>query len=189
MGVGYDTQPKDAAMFSPHASTLLMIGGIALVSFLLMRGSLGFFIRRRGKDDGPKEIRKLLGERSRDSALADAPPEVLRWQVEMHETARDLKAELDSKLSALQALVLLARQERERLEQAIRHASCPPAGPANSVNQCATAGPASSAGRVPAETVRDTLAAIEDLADPAAMADPTAMARVIGQLPAAKVRG
>jgi hypothetical protein len=37
----------------------------------------------------------------------------------MHETARDLKAEIDSKLLALQALVNVAREERERLEAVI----------------------------------------------------------------------
>jgi hypothetical protein len=43
------------------------------------------------------------------------PVEMLRWQVEMHETARDLKAEIDSKMVALQILIRDARQEQERL--------------------------------------------------------------------------
>ncbi len=41
-------------------------------------------------------------------SLVDAPDNVLRWQVEMHDTARDLKAELDSKIGVLQSLVKMA---------------------------------------------------------------------------------
>jgi hypothetical protein len=53
----------------------------------------------------------------------DAPREVVRWQVEMHETARDLKAELDSKISVLQTLVGMAREERQRLEETMHQAA------------------------------------------------------------------
>ena len=65
----------------------------------------------------------MLSEKSRDRASLDAPPEVARWQLEMHETARELKAEIDSKLLALQALVNVAREEREKLEAAIAQAN------------------------------------------------------------------
>ncbi|MDX1944894.1 MAG: hypothetical protein SFU86_05760 [Pirellulaceae bacterium] len=161
-------------MLSGNASTLIMIGGLALAAFFLLRNSRGFFSRSRPKDNDPQQIRQLLGERSRDSALADAPPEVLRWQVEMHETARDLKAELDSKLSALQALILLARQERERLEQTLKLAGrggLPQAPPARSSAE-------------PVDPPHDLLEAIEGLADPAALADPQAMSRLAAQMPA-----
>lgn len=56
--------------------------------------------------DVREESRKL--DSRGDGALRDAPKEVLRWQVEMTETARDLKAELDSKISLLNATVRLA---------------------------------------------------------------------------------
>jgi hypothetical protein len=54
--------------------------------------------------------------------LVDAPAEFTRWQVEMHETARDLKAELDSKIGVLQALVAMARKETQRLESLMHEA-------------------------------------------------------------------
>jgi hypothetical protein len=117
-----DASGYDTAMFSGNASTLLLVAGLALAAFFLLRGAGGLVARGRKKDADPQEIRKLLGQRSRDSALADAPPEILRWQVEMHETARDLKAEIDTKLAALSALTIAARQERERLEEALRQA-------------------------------------------------------------------
>ena len=59
----------------------------------------------------------------------------------MHETARELKGELDSKLSALQALVLIARQESQRLEAAIKTAE------AMEISPPATDSPASRAWR------------------------------------------
>jgi hypothetical protein len=75
----------------------------------------------------------------------------------MHETARDLKAELDSKLSALAALVALARHERALLEATIVRRQGE-----------GTAAPTS------------TLAAIERLGDAAALED----SRMLGQVAA-----
>ena len=54
--------------------------------------------------------------------LMDAPPNILRWQVEMHETARDLKAELDTKMLAVQQLIAIAQDQAGRLEKAIAEA-------------------------------------------------------------------
>ena len=75
-----------------------------------------------------------------DTPLLDAPPDLLRWQVEMHETARHLKAELDSKMGALQAITRIASEESARLEAAIARAE-----------------------RLGISTCADTLAAIEAL--------------------------
>jgi hypothetical protein len=141
-------------MFGEHTTTILMAAGVALAALVLLRAA-----RRR-----PGQLAAILsaaGERSRASALANAPPELLRWQVEMHETARDLKAELDSKLAALQALVALAREERALLEATIlqlRHDE--------------------------ADQPRGTLAAIESLGDPAALDDPERLSQVAARMPA-----
>ena len=48
----------------------------------------------------------------------DLPPEGHRWEVQMHETARDLSARLDSKMGALQALIADADRAAARLEAA-----------------------------------------------------------------------
>jgi hypothetical protein len=47
------------------------------------------------------------------------PMEMMRWEVEMHDTARELKAELDTKMVALQTLIRSAREEQERLAKLI----------------------------------------------------------------------
>ncbi len=98
--------------------TGMLLAGIALLIFLLMRRSFRYFggRRRRGKADEPYLVHtpRPIGEHR---SLSTAPPDLLRWHVEMHETARDMKAELDSKMRLLQLLIVQARQEADRLQQ------------------------------------------------------------------------
>ncbi|MFO7907455.1 MAG: hypothetical protein ACQESR_13645 [Planctomycetota bacterium] len=68
------------------------------------------------------------GQREEQRSLSSTPPDVLRWQVEMHETARELKAELDSKMRVLQLLIGQARQEADRLERILDHLESPDDG-------------------------------------------------------------
>ena len=107
-------------------TTLLLCAGIALASWLLLRGSKGGWAKSQRATADPREVRRSLVETSRDMALSDAPPEVLRWHVELHETARDLKAEIDTKLAALQALTRLAQEEADRLERLLSEAKDKP---------------------------------------------------------------
>src|SRR5436189_1601645 len=142
-------------MLSSDASAILMLAGAALAVYIVLRRSSG-----AGSAVRPGAIKSLLADRAQQASSAEAPIEVLRWQVEMHDTARELKGELDSKLSALQALVLMARQESQRLEAAIKKAE-----------SLELAAP------------RDTLAAIEGLADPEALSSASALAEVAAQVP------
>lgn len=133
------------------------------------------------------------------ASLDDAPPEWTRWQVAMHELARDLKGEIDTKLAALQTLVALARQESDRLEallaqtqrrttvdsaQTSAHGHAPPAtpSPASAPGAADATSPASAA--TPDMACRpDPLARLAKLADPAAIADPAALAHAAQNLP------
>lgn len=94
---------------------LVALAGVGLViAMLLIRGSRG----RRRSSEGPIErAPRPAADRPRYSGR---PPELDRWQVEMHETARELSARLDSKMSALQALIADADRAADRLEQARR---------------------------------------------------------------------
>jgi hypothetical protein len=104
-------------MLSQHASTYLIISAFALAIYVLLR-------RRRPLESEwkPRRFESIRPLAEGKDDRAEKPLELLRWQVEMHDTARELKAELDSKLSALQALVIMAKRESERLETAIRKA-------------------------------------------------------------------
>ena len=97
---------------------MFSLGMILMIAILLRRS---FRYQRRANSQTPRTV-AMRREPSREKPLLDAPPEILRWQVEMHETARDLKGELDSKMGALQALVRIAQEESERLEAAIDRA-------------------------------------------------------------------
>ena len=55
----------------------------------------------------------------------EEPQGVEQWEVHMHDTARDLSAQLDSKLSALGALVAEADRAAARLEAALERAAEP----------------------------------------------------------------
>lgn len=99
------------------STTLLLAAGVALASWLIVRGARTRWARSQRATADPQEIRRMLADEGRDTALRDAPPEVLRWHVELHETARDLKAEIDTKLVALRVLTKQAREEADRLER------------------------------------------------------------------------
>ncbi|MBP89822.1 MAG: hypothetical protein CMJ64_24460 [Planctomycetaceae bacterium] len=106
-------------LLASNASWGIFACGVLLLIFVLMKRSRRY--TRRARRDARTEHNRLV-EPDRDKALIDAPREILRWQVGMHETARDLKAELDSKIGVLQATIRIANEETERLEAAINRA-------------------------------------------------------------------
>jgi hypothetical protein len=141
-------------MLSQHASTYLLIAAIALAIYVLLR--------RRPLPSSPPAPRPFTSVRSLaepPSVEAERPLELLRWQVEMHDTAKQLKAELDSKLSALQALVIMAKRESERLEMAIRKAES-----------------------LDLPEATDSLARLERLGEPSALEDPHALCNAAARL-------
>jgi DNA-binding NarL/FixJ family response regulator len=146
-------------MLPENASTLLIAIGLGIAVYLLLRRRSDSASSSE-REASPK-VHRIGSERVAQQPLDDAPPELLRWQIEMHDTARELKGQLDCKLSALQALVALARRESDRLEAALHRAE--------QLDLPATAS-------ADAPPPRHTLAQLEALADSAALADPTALA-------------
>lgn len=106
-------------LLASNVSSGMAACGVLLLIFILLKRSRRY--TRRAKREARTPHKRLV-EPDRDAALIDAPREILRWQVGMHETARDLKAELDSKIGVLQATMRLAREETERLEATIDRA-------------------------------------------------------------------
>jgi len=101
----------------------MFLAGITLLILILLRRSYRHYGRRRpaGKtlESHPTRAPRPHGP---ERSLSDAPPDVLRWHVEMHDTARKLKAELDSKMRVLQLLIGQARREADRLERMLERA-------------------------------------------------------------------
>jgi hypothetical protein len=120
------------------ASFVFIIVVLGISFILLMRTSRYFNRQRREEPKWMREARPRYDggataySRSGDSSTAapttppttsqrylDATPKTAQWEVDMHETARELKAQLDSKMSALQALIAEADRAASRLEVAI----------------------------------------------------------------------
>jgi len=64
----------------------------------------------------------LRAARQPSTGLMDAPSSIARWEIGMHEAARDMRAELDSKMMALNVLIAQARDESDKLEALLRRA-------------------------------------------------------------------
>lgn len=112
---------------------ILMLGGMALACFLLLRGTWRYLAAnaRAKKSANPAdEIRRLLGNTVREQPLIDAPDQVLQWQVELHEIVREAKAEIDTKLLALQHLLGEIHSAEERLRRLLARAELQPSAAA-----------------------------------------------------------
>jgi hypothetical protein len=98
----------------------LFLAGAGLASFILLRRTYRY-LGARSKEE-PALARAPRSDAAKERLHGGAPPEMSRWQVELHDLARDLKAEIDSKLSLLQILTAQAQEERQRLEAALARA-------------------------------------------------------------------
>jgi hypothetical protein len=108
-------------LFAENTTMTAVFLGIMVVtiSFLLMR-TTRYFNRQREMQQTPAESNRPRLERR--TPAATAPQELLQWDVRMHETARELMGQIDSKLSALQTLAADADRAAARLEAALRSA-------------------------------------------------------------------
>jgi hypothetical protein len=97
---------------------LLFIAAVALTSWILLRRSYRYYARQK-KDQGPIESPKISSNVETWGQNPAAPREETQWEVRMHDTARDLSARLDSKMSALLALIAEADRAAARLEAAV----------------------------------------------------------------------
>ena len=104
----------------PSTPQLILLLAMGLLIMMLWRRSSRHFGRGGKAYEAPHRVSKLHDDR--DLALADAPPEVNRWQVEMYELSREMKGELDTKMAVLQILIRNASEAAERLEHALAQA-------------------------------------------------------------------
>jgi cell division septation protein DedD len=96
--------------------TALMLGALAVViGWLLLRTHR--YLSRQRRSDWPLVRVGRLPRREQGHRL-DAPPEMVRGEAQMYETARELSAQLDSKMGALQTLIAEAERAAARLEAA-----------------------------------------------------------------------
>lgn len=89
---------------------------IACIGLLLMRSHRAFSRQARHQ---PAMVQVPRPKSEPGGYKPGAPAEMARWEVSMHDTARDLSAQLDSKMAALEQLIREADRAAARLEAAL----------------------------------------------------------------------
>lgn len=100
-------------------SDVLFAAALGLLTFLLLRSSLRRY--RRTKDDSLMACLPRPASSSNQGGLS-TPTDIARWEVQLHDQARELSAQLDSKMLALGHLTASAARQADRLEKAIANA-------------------------------------------------------------------
>jgi len=95
------------------SSTILALFGILLLYITFKR-----FGSRRANSSHSAVPQSLADAKSKGHPL-DAPVAVTRWEVSMHDTARDLMGRLDSKIVIVEQLVREANEVATRLESLV----------------------------------------------------------------------
>ncbi len=102
---------------------------LSVLMFLVLM--IGFFLWRSQRylarqDNGRLPAAHHSRSKAPEQPLPmNAPDDLTRWEVHMHETARELCGQLDSKMSVLEHLVGEADRAAARLESALETASRP----------------------------------------------------------------
>jgi hypothetical protein len=99
---------------APDPKTLFIIG-VAMIALVLIR----FLLRPKR---APHTYESPLKTERNPGHMLDAPADIGHWEVEMHETARNLMGELNTKIAIVEQLVRDANAAAERLEKAVERA-------------------------------------------------------------------
>lgn len=137
------------------SATFAALGMLALVVAWLLFRSQRYLARVRGETGRVTTTRYQAPQR--EEPRLEWPHEMIRWEVEMHDLARELSGKLDSKMGALEHLIREADRASSRLEAALdaaearlRESTADPAPPAR---QAAPTGPHPACPRTQAESL------------------------------------
>lgn len=102
-------------------------GLLAVLALMALFGITSMMLRRSHRQllsrERPSTALSTPGPARRERGqLQDAPREFVDWEVKMHDLGRELSAQLDSKMSALQQLIADADRAAARLESALSSA-------------------------------------------------------------------
>lgn len=111
-----------ANLFSQLPSNWGLAAALAAACLLLLRNNWARQRKSAESTPNPQAIREAYAPKTREASAHHAPEDLLRWQVELHDTARDVKAEIDTKLLALQSLLVVANEHAQRLETLLARA-------------------------------------------------------------------
>jgi hypothetical protein len=97
---------------------MIFLGILVLTTMVLLMRTSRYFSRPKAAEPSWSSVARKPREAGARSA--NIPQEMASWEVEMHEFVREIKAELDSKMRALQAVTADADRAAARLEAALR---------------------------------------------------------------------
>jgi hypothetical protein len=102
-------------------ASICLVGAILIFTITLLVRIRRYAVRQKKKPQAVS-VRTHRPDASRRGHHLGAPAEALQWEVQMHETARDLSAQLDGKMRALGHLIAEADRAAARLETALAEA-------------------------------------------------------------------
>jgi hypothetical protein len=97
---------------------MIFLGILVLTTMVLLMRTSRYFARPKSPEPSWSSVARKPKEAGPRSA--NIPQEMASWEVEMHEFVREIKAELDSKMRALEAVTADADRAAARLEAALR---------------------------------------------------------------------
>lgn len=97
---------------------MIFLGILVLTTMVLLMRTSRYFARPKSTEPSWSSVARK--PRNAGPRSANIPQEMASWEVEMHEFVREIKAELDSKMRALQAITADADRASARLEAALR---------------------------------------------------------------------
>lgn len=94
----------------------MLLSGLALLIIVLLRRYRAYFRKLRNRNKRERNAAQSRKDERPRQPLYDAPADLLRWQVEVAEFSRDVRAELDTKIGVLQAVIRLADERIAELQ-------------------------------------------------------------------------
>ena len=101
-------------------SSWLLLAGVAILIWVLLRR---VYHRKSRQRPGWVPAQNVnFSRQSMHEMLRESPLDMSRWQVEMYDFARDMQADLDTKMHDFQQLTIMAEGQTKQLEEAITKA-------------------------------------------------------------------
>jgi len=95
----------------------MFLAGCGLLTYLLLKRSYRYFGKSHSRRSSTAIERQRRPENAWDGVQRDTSALIDRQQVELHEMARDLSGQLNSKIILLEQLVADSQRQIERMEQ------------------------------------------------------------------------
>ena len=104
---------------NPSTLCLILLAIATVFLFVRTRSRLG---RQHERWATEEAVAQDSSEAVKSAPSGQVPDDLARWEVQIHETARQLSAQLDAKLGLLQSLILEADRAAARLEDVLDRA-------------------------------------------------------------------